>query len=328
MLLGEVYLEPGFKNQELSRTQPVRLLKASLVEDYAEISSKNPSNQALSGVPLTGQTIGGRYRLDDVLGSGGMSIVYRGLDLQLQRVIAVKVMHAHLNFQQKYLQRFQQEGKALSKLDHENIVRVYEYGLHGESIPYMVMEYVNGTNLATKLERENKLSINCALDVALQVSHALEHAHKSRVIHRDLKPSNIMIKLDESGNELVKIVDFGIAKIASETHSQLTGTGEVFGSPIYMSPEQCGGTSVDSRTDLYSLGCIIYECLVGIPPIVGDSALATMMKHQHEDPTSLHQATMGEIFPDELERIVGRLLSKAPEKRYACVPAQVTKFIC
>jgi len=311
-------LYEDLSKNELSRSQPLRLIDGVLAESNL-VPATSTNSFSISGArdeQFIGQFIGSRYRLDRILGSGGMSMVYLAFDVKLQRLLAVKLMHAHLNFENRYLQRFQQEGKALSKLDHPNIVKVFEYGLHAGNIPYMVMEYVEGTTLASILKEHPKLSIDFTLDMAIQVCGALGHAHKARVIHRDLKPSNIMIRADESGNEIVKIVDFGIAKIASETHSLMTGTGEVFGSPVYMSPEQCEGLATDRRTDLYSLGCVIYESLVGTPPFVGDSPLATMMKHQKERPVSLHEASLGEIFPDELERTVQKLLAKSPDSRF------------
>jgi serine/threonine protein kinase len=319
-------LYEDLSKEELSRTQPLRLIDAvpaemNLVEAVPSNSFSMPGTR---DEQFIGQFIGSRYRLDKILGSGGMSVVFLAFDVRLQRSLAVKLMHAHLHFDKRYLQRFQQEGKTLSKLDHPNIVKVFEYGLHAGNMPYMVMEYVEGTSLASELSEHSKLSIESTLDIAIQVCAALNHAHKARVIHRDLKPSNIMIRTDESGNEIVKIVDFGIAKIATETHSMMTGTGEVFGSPVYMSPEQCEGLATDGRTDLYSLGCVIYESLVGTPPFVGDSPLATMMKHQRERPVSLQEASLGEIFPKELERCVQKLLAKAPDSRYANAAALVT----
>ncbi len=306
--------------EELSRSQPLRLIDPASAESHlaaAEHSNHLSQNFALStqDEQFIGQFIGSRYRLDKVLGAGGMSIVFLAFDVKLQRLLAVKLMHAHLKFESRYLQRFQQEGKALSKLDHPNIVKVFEYGLHG-NMPYMVMEYIEGTTLATRLKERIQLPIDSTLEMAIQVCGALNHAHRVKVIHRDLKPSNIMIRTDESGKDMVKIVDFGIAKIASDTHSMMTGTGEVFGSPVYMSPEQCEGRHTDRRTDLYSLGCVMYESLAGTPPFVGDSPLATMMKHQRETPISLQEASLGEIFPNELERIIQKLLSKSPDARY------------
>ena len=304
---------------ELSRTQPLRLIDPVPAQESL-VEAVTPNSFSMTGTrdeQFIGQFIGARYRLDKILGSGGMSVVFLAFDVKLQRSLAVKLMHAHLHFDNRYLQRFQQEGKTLSKLDHPNIVKVFEYGLHAGTMPYMVMEYVEGTTLASELSEHTKLSIESTIFIAMQVCGALNHAHKARVIHRDLKPSNIMIRTDESGNETVKIVDFGIAKIATETHSMMTGTGEVFGSPVYMSPEQCEGLATDRRTDLYSLGCVIFESLAGTPPFVGDSPLATMMKHQREQPVSLQEASLGEIFPKELERCVQKLLAKAPDSRYA-----------
>lgn len=294
--------------------------KSPAASPSSEAESKSKAEDSPISVSyseqLTGKVVAARYQLDRLLGSGGMSVVYQGRGLAAGWQIAFKVMHRHCAPQGKSLQRFLQEGKALSKLDNRNIVKVYEYGVHEGATPYMVMEYVDGKTLSALLEAEYKLSVAQVVDIAIQMCNALEHAHMLRVIHRDLKPSNIIVKDDEFGGELVKIVDFGIAKIASESQMQLTNTGEVFGSPLYMSPEQCFGGQLDQRTDLYSLGCIMYECLTGAPPIIGDSLLTTMMLHQQQTPLRLREATLGEVFPEELERITAKLLAKAPEDRY------------
>jgi serine/threonine protein kinase len=263
-----------------------------------------------------GSILNDRYRIEHVLGSGGMSVVYKASDLRRNRSVAVKVLHTHLNFQAKSLKRFQSEGKALSKLDSKHIVRVSDFGTFVDKTPFMVMEYVQGTTLAALLETETKFPIERVLEIALQICDALDHAHSLQIIHRDLKPSNIMVEVDSTGIPQTKIVDFGIAKVLSETHSEMTATGEVFGSPLYMSPEQCGGFSLDNRTDFYSLGCIIYECLTGFPPFSGESPLATMLKHQQDEPETLTRATLGDTFPPELERIVAKLLAKSPQQRY------------
>ncbi len=181
------------------------------------------------------------------------------------------------------------------------------------------MDFVDGTTVADEVQRLGRLPVKRCLRIFIQVAFAIAYAHENGVIHRDLKSSNIMVVKGEGDEELVKIVDFGIAKLtgADEFNQQtLTKTGEIFGSPLFMSPEQCMGLSVDLRSDLYSLGCMLYEALTGAPPFIGESALATMMKHQSEPPLSLKEASMGIDFPKELERIVAKLLEKDPNNRY------------
>jgi predicted Ser/Thr protein kinase len=304
-------LQDPVRHRELSRSQSVLITGSAEREDTHITEAASNEN-----ILAAGKILVDRYRIEHVLGSGGMSVVYKASDLRRNRSVAVKVLHTHLNFQAKSLKRFQSEGKALSRLDHKHIVRVSEFGTFVDKTPFMVMEYVQGTTLAELLETETKLALERVLELALQICDALGHAHSVQIIHRDLKPSNIMVEVDKFGVQQTKMVDFGIAKVLSETHSEMTATGEVFGSPLYMSPEQCSGFSLDNRTDFYSLGCIIYECLTGFPPFSGESPLATMLKHQQDEPESLTRATLGEAFPAELERIVAKLLAKSPEQRY------------
>jgi serine/threonine protein kinase len=305
---------------------PTEALPAFVISPLIQVAQTLPepsSHPNLSAAPslqkaqeLIGRKVGGRYVLEEFLGSGGMSIVYRGFDKRANRTVAVKLMHQQSEVTSRVLERFQQEGKALSQLDHKNIVKVYEYGMHDSYLPFMVMEYVKGATLSSLLAAQYKLSSQEAVDIVVQVCAALEHAHALRVVHRDLKPSNVMIQTDEQGQKHIKLVDFGIAKIAAETKMQLTNTGDIFGSPLYMSPEQCNGWPVDKRTDLYSLGCVLYECLTGSPPFVGESPMATMLMHQHEAPPSLKEGTLGYTFPERLEQIVARLLQKDRDSRY------------
>ena len=271
---------------------------------------------------MLGRVIAGKYRLTRFIGAGGMGTIFEGTDLSLNRSVAVKLLRSSMIQDDKSVQRFQREGKAVSRLNHPNIVNVYDFGMHNEVQPYLVMEYVVGEALSSILERQRCLKIERALDLANQVCQGLDHAHHHKVIHRDLKPGNILIS-QHGKDEIVKIVDFGIAKIASEdgTIQNLTTTGEIFGSPLYMSPEQCSGFSLDGRSDIYSLGCVLYECLTGIPPHVGDSPLVTIAKHQNEQPLSLREASLGSNFPEDLERIVAKMLAKQPIDRYLSAAA-------
>ena len=196
-------------------------------------------------------------------------------------------------------------------------MRVSDFGIYDEKMPFMVMEFLAGTPLSEVLTH-GALPADDTLQIALQLCDALEHAHEKGIFHRDLKPSNILVA-DGITNK-IKIIDFGIATLTAEDNRMhLTKTGEVFGSPLYMSPEQCAGLKADNRSDIYALGCIIYECLTGAPPHVGDTALITMMKHQQDVPLSLKQASLGREFPRGLENIVVKTLAKAPEQRYQTI---------
>lgn len=261
-----------------------------------------------------------KFRIVEFLGSGGMGSVYRVDHLLLDKQFAFKCLN---KFQQADAswKRFQNEAKAAQLLDHPNLLRVFEFGLLESGQPFFLMELIEGTTLADEIKRLGHLPAQRAVSLFIQVAFAIACAHNQKIVHRDLKPSNIMLVAPKSEyeRESVKVVDFGIAKLSGidEFNQQtLTRTGEVFGSPYYMSPEQCMGLPVDHRSDLYSLGCVFYETLTSAPPFMGETALSTMMKHQSDKPLSLKEASMGENYPPALEQIIGKLLEKDPEKRY------------
>ncbi len=266
-----------------------------------------------------GEIVGGRYRVLSVLGQGGAGVVYKVEQIFLGDVYALKFLHAEKSTD-KAVARFHKEANAAHLLKHNNLVRVHDFGFSENNQPFFVMDYVEGTPLSERIKFQGCLAVSNALDVFIQVCDALSYAHESGVIHRDLKPSNIMLtKLGPEEAELVKIVDFGIAKILqleTDEANELTRTGEIFGSPFYMSPEQCMGHSIDQRSDIYSLGCSLFEALTGLPPFSGESALSIMMKHQLEEPPTLKETSLGKDFPQSLEQVVRKLLSKDPSARY------------
>lgn len=262
-----------------------------------------------------------KYKVVGLLGRGGMGSVYCVEHLQLQKKFALKFLHKHQDDDAAWI-RFETEARAANKLDHPNLVKVVDSGLLEEGLPYFIMDLVVGESLSDLLKTAGRLPLEKALKIFIQVGFALSYAHSNGVVHRDIKPSNIMIcstDTEDAQGVLVKVVDFGIAKLTGHdefNQQTLTKTGEIFGSPLYMSPEQCLGSTVDRRCDLYSLGCVMYEALTGAPPLVGENALATMMKHQTEIPVSLKEASMGVEFPEKMEQIVAQLLEKQPENRY------------
>ncbi len=282
------------------------------------VASGTPSFKPV--VPLEpGTTILDRYQVVELLGRGGMGSVYHVRHLHLQTDFALKVLDAQAN--ESNWRRFENEARAASRLDHPNLIKVHDSGLLDDGQPFFIMELVRGNTLADVLKKKGRLSLSQVLNFSIQVGFALAYAHDTGVIHRDLKPSNIMLVENSAGSlfSSVKVVDLGIAKLtgADEYNQQtLTKTGEIFGSPLYMSPEQCMGTAVDKRADLYSLGCVMYEALTGAPPLIGDNALSTMMKHQSEKPLSLKEASLGITFPQAAEDLVATLLEKDPGKRY------------
>ena len=299
-----------FKKDD-SDSKTIRVQNTSL--NAEEVKDKFESVLSL------GEIVGGRYKVLAVLGQGGAGVVYKVEQIFLGDVYALKFLHAEKSTD-KAIARFHKEANAAHLLKHQNLVRVHDFGFSENNQPFFVMDYVEGTPLSERIKFQGCLSVSEALDVFIQVCNALSYAHESGVVHRDLKPSNIMLtKLGPEEAELVKIVDFGIAKIlqleSDEAH-ELTRTGEIFGSPFYMSPEQCMGQAIDHRCDIYSLGCTLFEALTGLPPFSGESALSIMMKHQLEEPPTLKETSLGKDFPQSLEQVVRRLLSKDPSVRY------------
>ncbi len=262
-----------------------------------------------------GTIFAGHYEILGVLGHGGMSTVYKARHLLVDSVRALKVIRSDQTDNSKVFGRFQQEGKAALALEHPNIVRVYEFGIEPTlQKPFLVMDYVEGKTLSATLSDEGALTTERACRLISQVCEGLQEAHSKGVIHRDIKPGNIILTRDSIGTETVKIVDFGIAKMIGPDDAQnLTQTGEVFGTPLYMSPEQCLGQKVDTRSDLYSLGCVLYECLAGKPPFVGSSSLETIMMHVN----GALPAFDGKISV-QLKSLVLKSLSKKPEERFQC----------
>lgn len=260
--------------------------------------------------------IDGKYRVLSVIGRGGMGTVYRVEQIFLHKEFALKTIHGELN--ESAWRRFELEAKAASKLDHPNTVRVSDFGLLENKHPFFVMELVEGTSLADYLKHTGRLNYEDIFSIFIPLCWALQDAHEKGIVHRDVKPSNVML-IGERGNWQSKLLDFGIAKINEAEQSALTQTGELIGSPLYMSPEQCTGNKVDHRSDIYSMGCTLYEAITGCPPFSGSSTVATIGMHLHEKPLSLKEASMGEEFPPALEQIVQTMLAKNPDQRFASI---------
>ncbi len=273
-------------------------------------------------LPGTDAIAGERYEFLSVVAAGGNGVIYKGRQILLDKPVAIKMVQGHLLTDHSG-KRFHQEAKAASSLNHPNVISVHDFGLTTKGDPYLVMDWVEGHSLSSEIKQRGMIPWKEAMDTFLQVCDGLDHAHTTGVLHRDLKPSNLMVTKDQDGNRLVKIVDFGIAKLLNpdEDTPQLTRTGEVMGSPLYMSPEQGVGKRVDTRSDLYSFGCVMFETLTGDPPHVGDSTVAVLLKHQNEAPPTLKEAALGTEYPDGLEKVIAKLLAKAPEDRYQTAAA-------
>lgn len=260
-----------------------------------------------------------RYIILSEIGSGGMGRVYQARHKLINRIVAVKVLHEHLLTDPMSKRRFDQEAQAASALTHPNLIAVYDYGFATNGLPYLVMDFLQGQSLQDLLKEIGHLQPSRFLNIFTQCCAALDHAHKKGVLHRDVKPTNIMLLGEVKGQDFVKIVDFGIAKILPHEGSaeqQLTQTGTIFGSPYYMSPEQCQGEKTDVRSDIYSLGCVMYEALTGKVPFSGENILATLCKHVRESARPFKEQAPELTIPQELERIVFKALEIMPENRY------------
>lgn len=264
----------------------------------------------------SGDIIGESYKLIDLIGQGGMGVVYRAQHLILDKQFALKLL-APAQINNLSWRRFEIEGRSLAKLNHANIVSIFNMGID-KGCPYFVMDWLDGMSLAERIAESGPLNSKESLEIFLQVCSGLSCAHKNGIIHRDIKPANIML-ISDGGSTRVKIVDFGIARLQSTEASgrqALTASGEVFGSPLYMSPEQTRGEEIDARSDLYSLGCSLFETLTGQVPFRGASALATLIMHQEAEPPLLSSLLTRKNFDPSLDFLLARCLNKDAKKRY------------
>ena len=230
----------------------------------------------------TPQVLGERYEIGGVLGRGGMAEVHRGRDLRLGREVAVKVLRSDLARDPSFQVRFRREAQAAASLNHPAIVAVYDTGEDRTTTgatPYIVMEYVEGETLRDVIRREGHLSPERAMSLAADICGALDFSHRNGIVHRDVKPGNVMI----TPQGTVKVMDFGIARAVSDSAATMTSTAAVIGTAQYLSPEQARGESVDARSDVYSMGCLLYELVTGAPPFSGDSPVAVAYQHVRED---------------------------------------------
>jgi len=259
------------------------------------------------------------YSIQSLIGAGGMGSVYKVYDEVLKQSFAVKKLRPELVEDSTSLARFASEVEASIKLTHPNLVSVYKHGLTKDGAPYLVMDYIEGTSLATLLKEKKRLELHQALGIFIQVCSALAHSHMKGIVHRDLKPSNILITHSKEGLDLVKLVDFGIAKTISNGETResrhLTSTGDIVGTPLYMSPEQCMGFKLDERSDIYSLGCLIYEALTGTPPFVGENPIQVIVQQLTSCPPDI-SSDKNNCFDENLACLVEKALAKDPNDRF------------
>jgi serine/threonine protein kinase len=264
-----------------------------------------------------GAIIGGAYRIIELIGRGGMGEVYLARHETLGKKCALKVIPPEQVTEAGW-QRFQLEAKAVAKLEHLNLVRVTDLGIHQGCLPFYAMDFVEGKTLAELLVESGPMPLTVILDLFIQVCDGVDCAHRSGILHRDLKPANIMVQQTKTGQRIAKILDFGLAKLTSHdrTKQSLTAVGDIFGSPFYMSPEQCNGDKLDRRSDIYSIGCTMFECLTGQPPFTGHLASAVIFSHMEADPPSLESIVGQGRLPASLEIVMAKLLRKNPVERY------------
>ena len=273
----------------------------------------------LAGAPdLVGREIAGRYRIDKKLGEGGMGAVYRGEQISLKRAVAVKLLRPELGTNQMILRRFNAEAEAVAKLNHPNIVNIYDFGQDRDGSLFIAMEYIDGRSLRDAIQQQAPFTPRRALEIAAQIAASLVDAHAHSIIHRDLKPDNVMLQDRGKQRDIVRVLDFGIAKLRDDTRgtqAAMTQAGDMLGTPQYMSPEQIRGEAIDGRVDIYSLGCMIYEMVTARMAYEAPTVMAMLSKHLLEQvvPPSQRRPDLG--IPPAIDELVLRALAKDPAAR-------------
>ncbi len=297
---------------------------------FAQDSSQLQAAVAHVEDDLTGKILADKFELTAFLGSGGMSEVYKARHIVTGKVVAVKILHQKLAKDEVTSKRLKQEAQAAGALKHSSILSVHDFGVDSAGTPFLVMDFLDGVSLSDILKKEGPLPLDRFLTIMQQVASALAHAQQQNVVHRDLKPSNIMIL--KEGKDRAMIVDFGIAKLVdpnNEASQRLTQTGELFGSPLYMSPEQCTGAPVDPRSDVYAMGCVMFEALTGNTPYMGETVFDTIHRHINASPPPLLAPHLEASVRDRMEGIILKCLAKSPTDRYqsaASIEAELRKI--
>ena len=280
--------------------------------------SANPLNP---DDPLIGRVLAGKYVVERRIGEGGMGLVYQGVHRDIDKRVAIKVLRDDLSRRPEVVARFRQEARSASRIGHENIVDIWDFGETTRGASYFVMEFLEGEDLANVLGREETLDPERACAIVLQCCRALSATHDKGIVHRDIKPENIFLTKRDAVDDFVKIVDFGIAKMSEiETDGapgrKLTKTGMIFGTPEYMSPEQAAGKELDHRVDVYALGIILYECMAGRVPFVGDTFMGVLTQHLFAELPPIRELNPNTTISRELELVIQKALAKDPNDRY------------
>ena len=272
--------------------------------------------------PFIGRNIlGGQFQVVQKIGTGGMGSVYKASQSEMNRMVAIKILHPKLAGRKDLTSRFRREARAMSQLTHPNTVKVFMYGeLEEDGSLYIVMELLEGRNLNQTVRKEGPMTFERAIPILVQVCGALQEAHEMGIVHRDLKPENIFLSMQGGMADYPKVLDFGLAKVTERQMRPgsiiLTQEGMVFGTPEFMSPEQAQGKTLDARSDIYSLAVILYEVLTGKLPFEAKTPMEYIQKHVMEPPIPLSQRVPGKSFPEGLDQVLAKALAKKPEDRY------------
>jgi serine/threonine-protein kinase len=265
--------------------------------------------------PLIGQVLDGRYKIEKVLGEGGMGIVYKAVHTSLGKPLAIKVLRPEVSKNEEIVQRFKQEAQSASQIGHPHIIDISDFGTLPDGSTYFAMEFLQGKSLTLAMAEQN-FTTQRTIHVVRQLAGALGAAHEIGIVHRDMKPDNVQL-IDRGGQkDFVKVLDFGIAKVGGST-SKLTQAGQVFGTPHYMSPEQCAGTNVDHRTDIYAVGVMLYEMATGKVPFDADNLMGILTKHLYEQPIAPRELAPPVDIAPSMEAVILKCLQKKPDQRYS-----------
>ncbi|MDB4973686.1 MAG: serine/threonine protein kinase [Myxococcaceae bacterium] len=270
--------------------------------------------------PLIGQVIAERYRIMETLGRGGMGVVYRVEHVHIGKLMAMKLLSGELAHDPQTLKRFQREAKVISKLSHPNTVQIFDFG-ESARLAYLVMEYLPGRSLASLIASEHVLPPARLAQIGAQIAASVQEAHKSGVIHRDIKPENVMILDTSEQRDFVKVLDFGIAKLRDADDALSTQKGHLIGTPYYMAPEQIRGEPIDHRVDIYALGALLYQAATGQLPFTGATPMEILGQHLNGELVPVRQRAPELGIPEELERIIGKAMSRDPDKRHKSMAA-------
>lgn len=307
------YLTRPFQPEEL-QMRVKALLRRSAISAKAAPANKSTTDEEFA----EGAILLDRYIVSEEIGKGYAGVVYKGKHKILGRPVAIKMVHSHLTGEAKSITRFCMEAKAISSLSHPNIVTLYDFGTTESGVPFFVMDFLAGNSLEECIRSVDHFEQDRAINIIGQLCNALSYMHNKGLLHRDIKPGNIIIVKNEVGKEVPKLVDFGLVKTLTQIQElKLTQEGEAFGTPLYMSPEQCSGVELDCRSDIYSSGCLFYEMLTGRVPFTGQSALQTMYMRMTEEIQSFSQIRPDLSIPSELEGIIRKALAKDREDRFA-----------